>query len=82
MSLVKSNPAAETEGLAPKVAWPTLALAVLGAVLMIVDLAGLADLEDEIWITLLSAAAGVLGIGYKSKPALQRAPTTYQGRDI
>jgi hypothetical protein len=73
MSIVKSNPAAETIGLAPKVAWPSAALVGLGVVLCILDLAGLVDIEDEIWITLIGAGGGVLGIGAASQPSLQQA---------
>lgn len=72
MSAVKSNPAAETIGVAPKVAWPSAILTGLGVVLLVLDQVGVIDVEDEIWITLLGSGAGVFGVGYSSKPALQQ----------
>jgi hypothetical protein len=77
MALVSANPNAETtNGIAAKVAFPSLALGALGVVLCILDLTGVLDVEDEIWITLLGAAGGVLGIGIPSPASLQRSKTT------
>jgi hypothetical protein len=76
MSVVKSNNAAKTVGIAPKVALPTAGLVALGAVLLVLDAAGVVDIQDEIWITLLGAGLGVGGIGYTAPPSLQAEPTT------
>ena len=75
MSLVKSNPHAETDGVSPKVAWPTAGLAVLGVILMVLDAVGVIDVEDEIWITLLGSSAGVAGVGFSSPAAVQNVKT-------
>jgi hypothetical protein len=72
MSIIKENPLAETDGIAPKVAWPTVALAALGVVVCILDQLGVIDVEDELWLTLLGSAVGVGGLGYKAPPALQK----------
>lgn len=73
MSAVKSNRHAKTEGIAPKVAWPTAGLVGLGAVLLVLDAIGVIDIEDEVWITLLGSGIGAAGIGYSAPPALQKA---------
>jgi hypothetical protein len=73
MSIVKKNETAETDGIAPKVAWPTVALVALGAVLAVLDLTEIISIADTIWITLLGAAGGVGALGYGAPPALQKA---------
>lgn len=73
MSAVKSNPHAKTEGIAPKVAWPTAALAGIGILLCVLDGVGIIDIEDEVWLTLLGSSLGVAGVGFKAPPALQTA---------
>lgn len=73
MSVVKSNPTAETEGIAPKVAWPAVTLAALGVVLCALDLLGVIDVDDELWIALLGSAGGVGVLGFAAKPALQKS---------
>lgn len=70
--VVKANRGAETVGISPKVAWPTVALVALGAILAVLDLTGIIAIEDTIWITLLGAAGGVGALGYGSPPALQQ----------
>ena len=71
MAIVKKDPNAKTVGLAPKVAYPTVALVALGVVLCILDQTGVIDIDDTIWITLLAAGGGVAGVGAASPPALQ-----------
>lgn len=73
MSAVKSNRHAKTEGIAPKMAWPTAGLAGLGILLCVLDAAGVIDIEDEIWITLLGSGLGAAGLGYSAPPALQKS---------
>lgn len=73
MALIKSNPAAETIGIAPKVAYPALALLALGVVLCVLDQLGVIDVDDELWIGIIASALGTLGIGAASPAALQRA---------
>ena len=75
MSAVKSNTRTETIGISPKVAWPSAILFVLGLILCALDLTGVADLEDEIWITLLASGPGVFAAGYSAPPALQARST-------
>ena len=70
---VKSNPTAETVGVAPKAAYPAAAALVIGIILADLDLSGLLDIEDEIWITLLTTGVGVFGIATASPAALQKA---------
>jgi hypothetical protein len=70
---VKKNEAVETVGIAPKVAWPTVALVALGALLAVLDLSGIISVNDELWIALLGAAGGVGAIGAAAPPALQKA---------
>lgn len=72
MAAVKSNKSAETVGVAPKVAWPTVALIAIGALLCILDGAGVVDLNDGVWLALLGGGVGVFGIGFSSPPALQK----------
>lgn len=72
MPAVKSNQDAETIGVSPKVAWPTVALVGLGLVLCVLDLLGVIDVEDELWIALLGAGGGTGLLGYSAPPALQR----------
>lgn len=63
-------------GLSPKVVIPTALLALAGVVLMVLDLLGVLDIEDEIWITLLGAGGVTFGSGYAAKPGLVVAPDT------
>jgi hypothetical protein len=72
MPIVQKNEGAETVGISPKVAWPTVALIALGAILAVLDLTGIISVADELWIALLGAGGGVAGIGYKAPPALQQ----------
>jgi len=71
--MISKNKTAETVGIAAKVAYPSLALFVVGVGLCIVDQLGLVDLDDEIWITLLGSGAGVLGVGAASPASLQQS---------
>jgi hypothetical protein len=72
MAIVQKNETAETVGISPKVAWPTVALVVLGAVLAGLDLTGVISVDDSLWIALLGAAGGVGALGYSAPPALQQ----------
>lgn len=72
MSLIKANAAAVTDGIAPKVAWPTAVLAAAGAVLCILDLLGVIVLDDGVWIALLGAAGSVGVIGHRAPAAVQK----------
>lgn len=72
MSIVKSNPNAETVGVDPKVAWPTVALIGLGVVLCVLDKLGVIDVDDSLWIALLGGGAGVGGLGAVAPAGLQR----------
>jgi hypothetical protein len=76
VSIVKSNPNAETEGIAPKVAWPTVALIGLGIILAVLDGLGVIDIQDEIWITMLGGGVGTGIIGNRAPASLQKAKTT------
>jgi hypothetical protein len=52
----------------PKVAVPTSVLVLIGAVLAVLDSTGVLDLDDSLWIALLSAG-GVTGVtGYAARP--------------
>jgi hypothetical protein len=73
MAIVQKNEAVETDGIAPKVAWPVVALVAIGAVLAVLDLTGIITVDDSLWIALLGAAGGVAGIGSQAPPALQTA---------
>lgn len=75
MAIVKSNPTANTEGVAPKVAWPTVALFAVGAVLVVLHLV-LKDAGDTLLTIGLAAigASGVTGgVGFVAPAALQKA---------
>jgi hypothetical protein len=72
MFVVKSNKSAETVGAAPKMAWPTVALAAVGALLCILDGVGAVDLNDGVWLAVLGSALGTGTIGWKAPPALQK----------
>lgn len=78
MAAVKSNPNAETDGIAPKVAWPAVALAALGVVLIVLHFV----LEDDsdtlltVGLALLGASGVTGGLGYSAPAALQKAKTT------
>jgi di/tricarboxylate transporter len=78
MSIIKSDPTKRTDGVAPKVAWPTIALLALGAVLCVLDKTGAIDIVDELWIGLLGSGAGVAGIGGAAPAALQRVKLSGQ----
>jgi hypothetical protein len=54
--------------ISPKVAIPTSLLVLAGAVLALLDLTGLVDLEDELWLTLLAAGGVTFGTGYAARP--------------
>lgn len=73
MSVVKSNKTANTDGISPKVAWPTVTLAALGVLLCILDGAGVTNVDDSAWIALLGSALGTGVLGYSAPPALQRS---------
>lgn len=73
MSIVKSNRSVETDGISPKVAWPTVALLALGVLLCILDGAGAVNIDDSAWIALLGAAGGVGVLGGAAPPALQKS---------
>jgi hypothetical protein len=73
MALTKSNPNVVTEGLAPKVAYPALALLAAGILLCVLDQVGVIDVGDELWLGIIGSALGTLGIGASAPPALQRA---------
>jgi hypothetical protein len=72
MSIVRSDPGAETVGVSPKVAWPTVALVALGALLGVLDKTGVIDVDDELWIALLGAGGGTGLLGAAAPAALQR----------
>jgi hypothetical protein len=72
MSAVKSNKAVKTDGVSPKVAWPTVALTALGILLCVLDGAGVVNVDDGTWIALLGSAAGTGLLGYSAPPALQK----------
>lgn len=72
MSVVKKDPTKETVGVAPKAAWPTVALVGLGVVLCVLDKTGVADVDDTLWIALLGAGGGAGVLGGLAPAALQR----------
>lgn len=72
MSIVKSDPTKETAGVAPKVAWPTVALVALGVALCVLDKTGVIEVDDSLWIALLGAGGGVGVLGGLAPAALQR----------
>lgn len=72
MALAKSDPTVVTEGVAPKVAYPSVALLAVGALLLVLDQTGVIDVGDELWLGIIGSALGALGIGAASPPALQR----------
>jgi hypothetical protein len=72
MPIVQKNEGAETVGISPKVAWPTVALVALGAVLAVLDLTSIITVDDALWLALLGAGGGVAGIGYGAPAALQQ----------
>ena len=73
MSIVKSNRSVETDGVSPKVAWPTVALAALGVLLCILDGAGVVNVDDGTWLALLGSAVGTGVIGHRAPPAKQKS---------
>lgn len=82
MSVVRSDPTKETTGIAPKVAWPTVALVGLGVVLCVLDKTGVIDVDDVLWIALLGAGGGTGVLGGLAPAALQREKATvppYEG---
>jgi hypothetical protein len=75
MSIVKSNPNAETVGVSPKVAWPTVALFGIGAVLVVLHFV-LEDTSDDllnIGLAAIGASGLVGGLGGAAPAALQKA---------
>lgn len=81
MSIVKSNDAVRTEGVSPKVAWPTIALVAIGAALCVLDKIGVIDVDDELWLALIGGGFGAGGIGFSAPPALQRPKSTVAARE-
>jgi hypothetical protein len=74
MALTKSNPNVVTDGLAPKVAWITLAAIALAVLIAVVDKLLLDDdIPDAVWLTLLGFSPIALAAGGAAPPALQRA---------
>lgn len=71
MAVIKSDPTTKTIGVDPKIGYPALALAALGAVLCVLDKTGVIEVPDEVWLTLLGSAGGGGLIGVLSPPALQ-----------
>jgi hypothetical protein len=57
-----------TVGISPKVAIPTYALVGLGALLMVLDLLKVVDVDDEVWQTLLGTAVVTGATGYAASP--------------
>lgn len=64
-----------TVGVSPKVAVPTSLLALAGAVLCGLDLAGVIALDDGVWIALLAAGGVTFGAGYRAGPGDVRGLT-------
>jgi hypothetical protein len=77
MALAPSNRNAKTVGIAPKVAWPTVALFLIGVVLVILHV--VLKESDNTLLTLGLAAIGASGVtgglGAAAPPALQKAKT-------
>ena len=71
MALIEKNDAVRTKGLAPKVAYPAVALLAVGVALLVLDQLGVIDVEDELYAGIIGSALAALGIGYGSPPALQ-----------
>jgi hypothetical protein len=71
MSIVKKDTTVKTEGVSPKVAWPTVSLIALGVVLCVLDKAGAIDTPDELWLALIGSGLGTGAIGSSAPPALQ-----------
>jgi len=71
---VKTNPEAETVGIAPKVAWPAVVLFVIGAILVVLHF--VLDDNDNTLLTLGLAAIGASGVtggvGFAAPPAVQK----------
>ena len=57
-----------TVGISPKVSIPTCVLIALGAILMVLDLTGLVDIDDTLWQALFGAGGVVGGTGYAASP--------------
>lgn len=56
--------ARRTIGIAEKVSWPSAVVTAAGVGLAVLDLLGVIDVEDELWITLLGAGGVTFGVGY------------------
>lgn len=54
--------------ISPKVSVPSTLLALAGSVLCGLDLTGVIDLEDGVWVALLAAGGVTFGAGYKANP--------------
>lgn len=54
--------------ISPKVAIPTAVLAFAGVVAFILDSTGVLDMDDSLWITLLSAGGVTFTGGYAARP--------------
>jgi prepilin-type N-terminal cleavage/methylation domain-containing protein len=54
--------------ISPKVAIPTAVLAFAGVVAFILDSTGVVDMDDSLWITLLSAGGVTFTGGYAARP--------------
>jgi hypothetical protein len=77
MAIVQSNPTAETVGVAPKVAWITLALLALGVLIAVVDKLLLGDdIEDAVWQAILATSIPAFAVGRIAPAAVQRSKTT------
>jgi hypothetical protein len=76
MAVVKSDPTAETDGISPKVAWPAVALAALGVVMVVLHfvLSEDGDTLLTLGLTLVGASGLTGGLGYKAPAALQKKP--------
>ena len=73
MSVVKSNPDAETEGVAPKVAYPTVVIIAIGVIVCVLDQLGVIDVDDGLWLAILGSGGVVAGVGGAAPAALQKA---------
>jgi hypothetical protein len=77
VALISKNPNVVTDdGIAAKVAYPTLALLAAGILLCVLDQTGVIDVGDELWLGIIGSALGALGIGAAAPPALTRPKTS------
>jgi membrane protein implicated in regulation of membrane protease activity len=73
MSIVKKNEAAETDGIAPKVAWPSVVLFAVGAVLVVLNFLLQQDVLLTIGLAAIGASGVTAGVGYGAPAALQKS---------